>query len=235
MAGLWPRFFSYSRFQNVAFLAVQTHIQPCGLLRLSDSQANERVADLQYDQCPHDGQRPGDRASDRLVPDLAGVAVHQAQGAFEALVHLAGCEHSRQDRAQSAAAAVHPESVQRVVVSQFLFDFGHHEVTYDSARKPISRAGNGFTNPEAGVMATKPATHPEMPPSTLGLPDLRHSANTHPRAPAAAPKCVATNALVARLEAARALPALKPNQPTHSRQAPMKLMTRLCGFMSSCG
>src|ERR1039457_5683110 len=110
MAGLWPRFFSYSRFQNVAFLAVQTHIQPCGLLRLSDSQANERVADFQYDQRPHDGQRPGDRASDHLVPDLAGVAVHRAQRALETLVHFAGGEHSRQDRAQSAATAVHPKA-----------------------------------------------------------------------------------------------------------------------------
>src|SRR5262249_8774144 len=32
-----------------------------------------------------------------------------------------------------------------------------------------------------------------------------------------------------------ALPALNPNQPTHSRQAQMKLSTRLCGFMLSPG
>ena len=35
----------------------------------------------------------------------------------------------------------------------------------------------GFTNPEAGVMATRPATAPEIAPSTLGLPFLIHSAN----------------------------------------------------------
>ena len=34
-------------------------------------------------------------------------------------------------------------------------------------------AGNGFTKPEAGVIATSPATRPEMPPSTLGLPCLQ--------------------------------------------------------------
>src|ERR1700677_3622811 len=99
----------------------------------------------------------------------------------------------------------------------------------------MSSAGNGCTKPEAGVMATKPATHPEMPPSTLGLPLCIHSAASQPNAAAAAPKWVATNALVARDDAANALPALKPNQPTHSRQAPMKLSTKLCGFMATVG
>src|SRR5690348_2225934 len=103
------------------------------------------------------------------------------------------------------------------------------------ARKPISSAGNGFTKPEAGVMATRPATQPEIAPSTLGLPLCSHSAITQPNAAAAAPKCVATKALVASPEAASALPALNPNQPTHSRQAPIKLSTRLCGFIGSCG
>src|SRR5580704_5181612 len=101
------------------------------------------------------------------------------------------------------------------------------------ARKPISMAGNGFTNPEAGVMATNPATAPEMPPSTLGFPLWTHSTNSHPSVAAAVAKCVATNALVASGDAARAPPALNPNQPTHSRQAPMTLSTRLCGFIGS--
>ena len=74
-----------------------------------------------------------------------------------------------------------------------------------------------------------------MPPSTLGLPLCNHSAASHPSAAAAAPKCVATKALVASEDAASALPALKPNQPTQSRQAPMKLSTRLCGFMGVFG
>src|SRR4030088_3196348 len=101
------------------------------------------------------------------------------------------------------------------------------------AAKPISIAGKGFTKPEAGVMATSPATQPEMPPSIEGFPDLHHSARSHPAVAAAAPKCVATKALVARAEAPSALPALNPTQPTHNRQAPMKLITRLCGFIGS--
>src|SRR5689334_23264857 len=92
-------------------------------------------------------------------------------------------------------------------------------------------AGNGLTKPDAGVIATSPATAPEIPPSTLGLPWSIHSAASQPSVAAAAPKWVATKALVASPEAASALPALKPNQPTHNRQAPIKLRTRLCGLM----
>src|SRR5579859_2154297 len=103
------------------------------------------------------------------------------------------------------------------------------------ARKPMSSAGMGCTKPDAGVIATNPATAPEMAPSTLGLPVFSHSATIHPSAAAAAPKCVATNALVASEDAASALPALNPNQPTHNRHAPIALSTRLCGRIGSCG
>src|SRR5215470_338059 len=93
----------------------------------------------------------------------------------------------------------------------------------------------GPTNPAAGVIATSPATAPEIAPSALARPFFSHSATLQLNAAAAAPKCVATNALLARPPAARALPALKPNHPTHSRQAPMKLSTRLCGGMGCFG
>src|ERR687885_897366 len=99
----------------------------------------------------------------------------------------------------------------------------------------MASADIGVTKPEAGVMPTSPATAPEMAPSTVGLPVRTHSAATQPSVAAAAAKCVATKALVASGPAARALPALKPNQPTHSMQAPMKLSTRLCGGMSVFG
>src|SRR5664279_2045594 len=95
------------------------------------------------------------------------------------------------------------------------------------AINPMSMADMGPTKPAAGVMATRPATHPDIAPSALGLPLRIHSAPAHAIAAVAAAKCVATNALVARLPALSALPALKPNQPTHSKQAPMKLSTTL--------
>src|ERR1700756_2400065 len=103
------------------------------------------------------------------------------------------------------------------------------------AIRPIPIAGIGPTNPAAGVIATSPATAPEIAPSALGLPLRIHSAPLQPITAAAAAKCVATNALVARLPAASALPALNPNQPTHSKQAPMKLKTTLCGGMGCFG
>src|SRR5262252_4831153 len=103
------------------------------------------------------------------------------------------------------------------------------------AARPMSSAGTGVTKPEAGVIATSPATAPEIAPSALGRPRVIHSAASHPIVAAAAAKCVATNALDARPFEASALPALKPNQPTHSRHAPMKLSTRECGGIGSFG
>ena len=46
---------------------------------------------------------------------------------------------------------------------------------------------------------------------------------------------VTTLSIAARPFDASALPALKPNQPTQSRHAPMKLRTRLCGGIGSFG
>src|ERR1051326_3317255 len=100
---------------------------------------------------------------------------------------------------------------------------------------PIAKADMGVTKPAAGVRATKPATAPEIAPSALGLPLRSHSAALHPMTAAAAARCVATKALVARLPAPSALPALKPNHPTQSRHAPMKLNTMLCGGIGLCG
>jgi len=44
------------------------------------------------------------------------------------------------------------------------------------ANAPMMRAGIGFTKPEAGVIATRPATAPEIPPNIVGLPSTIHSA-----------------------------------------------------------
>src|ERR1019366_7753753 len=103
------------------------------------------------------------------------------------------------------------------------------------AANPIATADMGETNPAAGVIATSPATAPEMAPSALGFPRFHHSAALQPRVAAAAPKWVATNALVARAPADSALPALNPNHPTQSKQAPTKLKTTLWGGMDCLG
>src|SRR5689334_7188106 len=103
------------------------------------------------------------------------------------------------------------------------------------ATTPIRIAGQGLTKPEAGVIATRPATAPEIAPNMLGLPVFIHSANIQASAAAAVAKCFAMKALVASGDAAKALPALNPNQPTHSMQAPITLIVRLCGRNASAG
>src|ERR1700734_2948509 len=100
---------------------------------------------------------------------------------------------------------------------------------------PIHSADIGVTNPAAGVIATSPATAPEIAPSAETLPCRIHSAPDQPIAAAAAPKWVATNAEVASVPADKADPALNPNQPTQSRQAPIKLSTTECGGIGTFG
>ncbi len=91
------------------------------------------------------------------------------------------------------------------------------------AAMPITSAPPGSTKPEAGVMATRPATAPDTMPSTEGLPLVSHSANIQDSAAAAVAICVTAMAMPARASAATAEPALKPNQPTHSSEAPIRL------------
>src|SRR5688572_15533470 len=94
-------------------------------------------------------------------------------------------------------------------------------------------ADMGLTKPAAGVMQTSPATAPEQAPRMLGLPRAIHSAPDQASTPPAAARCVATNAPTAIGPALTALPALNPNQPTHSRAAPMVVYVRLCGGIGS--
>src|ERR1700744_1045009 len=99
----------------------------------------------------------------------------------------------------------------------------------------MTSADIGPTNPAAGVIATSPATAPEIAPSALARPFLIHSAALQLIAAAAVAKCVAIKALVASEFDASALPALKPNHPTHKRHAPTKLSVRLCGVIGCFG
>src|ERR1700750_171071 len=89
------------------------------------------------------------------------------------------------------------------------------------AATPMMIDEPGSTKPEAGVIATSPATAPEIAPSTEGLPLAIHSANIQPKAAAAVAICVTAMAMPARPFEATAEPALNPNQPTHSSEAPI--------------
>src|ERR1700751_4133758 len=96
------------------------------------------------------------------------------------------------------------------------------------AATPIANAPTGPTKPEAGVIATRPATAPEQTPITVGLPFSAHSTSIQVKAATAVAICVTSIAMPACMPAVTAEPALKPNQPTHNSEAPMKVSTMLC-------
>ena len=84
-------------------------------------------------------------------------------------------------------------------------------------------------------MVPRPATMPVTTPRIDGFPYFIHSMTIHASAPAEAPMCVVSMAMPAEPFAASALPALKPNQPTHSIPAPATVSGRLCGAMAVSG
>ena len=88
---------------------------------------------------------------------------------------------------------------------------------------------HGSTNPDAGVMVPRPATAPEIRPSTEGFPRVIHSRNIQVSAPVEAARWVAVIAKAARELAPSAEPPLKPNQPTQSRPVPITASERSCG------
>src|SRR5712675_3312682 len=93
---------------------------------------------------------------------------------------------------------------------------------------PMQIAPTGPTKPEAGVIATRPATAPEQMPTTVGFLRIIHSTSIQVKAATAVAICVTSIAMPACIPAVTAEPALKPNQPTHNNEAPMKVSTMLC-------
>src|SRR4026209_2618890 len=91
----------------------------------------------------------------------------------------------------------------------------------------------GPTQPQAGVMPTRPATAPEAAPSRLAWPRVRYSPNDQAMAAAAVAMVVLSRTGAVSPWASRLEPALNPYQPTHRRQAPMKVRARLCGAIGS--
>src|SRR5579883_1710805 len=87
------------------------------------------------------------------------------------------------------------------------------------ATRPSTSAPIGPAKPDAGVTATRPATTPEARPSRLGLPLNSHSTSSQASPAAAVATKVLAMASTAPEFASRFEPALKPNQPTHNKDA----------------
>ena len=85
------------------------------------------------------------------------------------------------------------------------------------------------TKPAAGVIATRPTTAPIQKPRAETFLPLAASNNTQAKPAAAAAVLVVAKAEAANGEAATAEPALKPNQPNHSRPVPNSTKGMLAG------
>src|SRR5438552_18751931 len=93
----------------------------------------------------------------------------------------------------------------------------------------MTAAAHGATNPLAGVIVASPATAPVTAPVASGFPSIHQLIAIHDSMPNEPPSIVVTNAFAATPFAARALPALKPNQPNQRRPAPSATKGTLCG------
>src|SRR2546422_268844 len=94
---------------------------------------------------------------------------------------------------------------------------------------PMASAAGAVTYPAAGVIPTRPTTAPVAAPTAVILPVRIESSTAHVSTAAAAALFVFTNASAAVPFAASADPALKPNQPNHSRPAPIRTSATLGG------
>src|ERR671927_434267 len=86
-----------------------------------------------------------------------------------------------------------------------------------------------LTKPDAGVIATSPATAPAAAPRALGCFLCHQLTVIQVRAAMAAAVFVTTKAEVASPPEVSALPALNPNQPNQRRQAPSIVIVLSCG------
>src|SRR5262249_42161886 len=69
--------------------------------------------------------------------------------------------------------------------------------------------------------------------TAVGFPQYAHPTSIQVNAATAVAICVTVIAMPACIPAVTAEPALNPNQPTHSSEAPMKVSTMLCGGPTS--
>src|SRR2546423_3527403 len=96
------------------------------------------------------------------------------------------------------------------------------------ATRPRITDAPGVMKPQAGVIATRPATAPEDAPTMVGRP-LIHSTMIQPSSAAAVAHWVFTNATAVTPSAVSSDPALNPNPANHSRPAPSATIGTLCG------
>ena len=91
----------------------------------------------------------------------------------------------------------------------------------------------GPTQPDAGVIATRPATAPVAAPAILGLPVCPHDISNQVTEAIPVAVLVTVQALTAIPSDKTSLPALNPNQPNQSIEAPSTTIGMLCGSIGT--
>ena len=91
---------------------------------------------------------------------------------------------------------------------------------------PMTMPCHGSTKPDAGVIVPRPATAPEIMPSTDGLPRSHHSSSIQASDAGASREMRRDDRKAGARAGASAEPPLKPNQPTHSRPVPITASDR---------
>src|SRR2546425_3117880 len=101
------------------------------------------------------------------------------------------------------------------------------------APRPMRMDADTSTYPDAGVIATSPATAPGGAGGSQGAPLCSHETVIQVSAAIAAAVFVTTNAFAASPPEVIALPALKPNQPNQRSDAPRTVIVASCGSIGS--
>jgi len=177
-----------------------------------------------------------------LVEHLAPVSVQcaggdrVAGGVFaEGGVNGAGGKEAGEQRTQGSAGSMNAEGVQRVVVTEeALHDEDHKEAedageeSDDQRREGLHKAGGGGDGHQSGDRAGDGA-------QGCGLAVVNPFGDGPADGGGGGGKMGVDKGAGGQGLAASALPALKPNQPTHKRQAPMKLSTMEWGCILAWG
>ena len=216
-------------------LTVQGGVETFGFLVAADPQADQGVDDLEHHP-GGDGAEDADGGRHRAGSGSAAVAVDQPDrlALVDVVDREPGGEHARPGwcrrcrrrrehrRRRASRRSPGGSSATDAQVADQAGDDA------DDQRRPrLDKAGGRVMVP------TSPATAPDGMPSTDRLAAARPF-DRHPhQAATAAEMWVFSMALPASSPDASADPALKPNQPTHSRTCRSGSASRLCGAMLS--
>ena len=158
-----------------------------------------------------------------------------AGGVFEDGIDDAGGKEAGEQRADGSTGSVHAKGVKGVVVTEEALDLKDHEGAEDAGDEADGERGEGLNEAGGRGNGDQPGDRTGDGAESGGLAVMNPLGDGPADGGCGGGEVGVDEGDVARGLAARALPALKPNQPTQSRQAPMKLSTMEWGGMAVWG